>query len=86
MEGETRRLKLAPALDPLVVGTHQEKASIVFLQHNDENNLLNPSPHTFPPRLLRLVEALEQQPDLDVELVPVTVLWGRSPDKEDSWF
>ena len=86
VDGETRRLKLAPALDPLVVGTHQEKASIVFLQHNDENNLLNPSPHTFPPRLLRLVEALEQQPDLDVELVPVTVLWGRSPDKEDSWF
>ncbi|MFN4093847.1 MAG: glycerol-3-phosphate 1-O-acyltransferase PlsB [Acinetobacter johnsonii] len=86
VDGETRRLKLAPALDPLVVGTHQEKASIVFLQHSDENNLLNPSPHTFPPRLLRLVEALEQQPDLDVELVPVTVLWGRSPDKEDSWF
>ena len=33
VDGETRRLKLAPALDPLVVGTHQEKASIVFLQH-----------------------------------------------------
>src|SRR5690606_1712180 len=28
----------------------------------------------------------EHHPELDVELVPVTVLWGREPEKEDSWF
>jgi len=33
-----------------------------------------------------LIEALEQNQEVDVQLVPVTVLWGRSPDKEDSWF
>lgn len=86
VDGETRRLKLTPALDPLVMGSHKEKASILFLQHHDENNLLNPPPYAFPPRLLRLIEQLEQHPELDIELVPVTVLWGRSPDKEDSWF
>jgi glycerol-3-phosphate O-acyltransferase len=85
VDSETRRLKLQPALDPLTLGTHSEKASVLFLQHRDENNLLNPPPHAFPPRLLRLVEALEQQPDLDVELIPVTLLWGRDPEKEDSW-
>jgi len=85
VDGETRRLKLHAALDPLNVGTHTEKASVLFLQHRDENNLLNPPPHAFPPRLLRLVEALEKQPDLDIELVPVTLLWGRDPEKEDSW-
>ncbi|HAD69870.1 MAG TPA: hypothetical protein DCF90_09510, partial [Acinetobacter radioresistens] len=37
-------------------------------------------------RLLRLIELLDQYPQYDIELVPVTVLWGRSPDKEDSWF
>ncbi|MGE8549898.1 MAG: glycerol-3-phosphate 1-O-acyltransferase PlsB, partial [Acinetobacter calcoaceticus] len=86
VDGETRRLNLKPALDPLVVGTHQEKASVLFLQHNDENNLLNPPPHAFPPRLLKLIEVLQENPELDIELVPVTVLWGRTPDKEDSWF
>jgi len=86
VDGETRRLKLTPALDPLVIGSHKEKASILFLQHHDENNLLNPPPYAFPPRLLRLIEQLEQHPEIDIELVPVTVLWGRSPDKEDSWF
>lgn len=86
VDGETRRLNLKPTLDPLIVGTHQEKASVLFLQHNDENNLLNPPPHAFPPRLIKLIEVLQENPELDIELVPVTVLWGRSPDKEDSWF
>ncbi len=85
VDGETRRLQMQPALNPLVLGSHIEKASVLFLQHRDGNNLLNPPPHAFPPRLLRLIEALEQQPDLDVELIPVTLLWGRDPEKEDSW-
>ena len=86
VDGETRRLKLAPALDPLVVGDHKEKAAVLFLQHQDETNLLNPPSHSFPPRLLRFIELLDKHPDYDIELIPVTVLWGRSPDKEDSWF
>ncbi|WP_151839652.1 glycerol-3-phosphate 1-O-acyltransferase PlsB [Acinetobacter soli] len=85
VDSETRRLHLKPALDPLHVAEHQEKASVLFLQHHDERNLLNPPPHAFPPRLLRLIEILEKYPDADIELVPVTVLWGRAPDKEDSW-
>ncbi|MEG2357658.1 glycerol-3-phosphate 1-O-acyltransferase PlsB [Acinetobacter sp.] len=85
VDSETRRLKLQPALNPLMLGQHSEKASVLFLQHRDENNLLNPPPHAFPPRLLRMIDALEQQPDLDVELIPVTLLWGRDPEKEDSW-
>ena len=35
VDGETRRLKLSPALNPLVIGDHKEKASVVFLQHPD---------------------------------------------------
>lgn len=85
VDSETRRLDLKPALDPLVIAEHQEKASVLFLQHHDERNLLNPPPHAFPPRLLRLIEVLEKHPEYDIELVPVTVLWGRAPDKEDSW-
>lgn len=84
VDGETRRLKLPPALDPLRIGDHQEKAAVLFLQHQNETNLLNPPPHAFPPRLLRFIELLDKYPEIDIELVPVTVLWGRSPDKEDS--
>ena len=41
VDGETRRLKLNPALDRLQVGTHTEKASVLFLQHHDENNFFS---------------------------------------------
>ncbi|MFN3072167.1 glycerol-3-phosphate 1-O-acyltransferase PlsB [Acinetobacter sp. TY2] len=84
VDGETRRLKLPAALDPLVLETQKEKAAVIFLQHQDDHNLLQSTTHSFPPRLLRLIEFLEKHPDYDIELIPVTVLWGRSPDKEDS--
>ncbi len=85
LDAETRRLGLPPALNPLAVGPVQEKTSVIFLQHQPEHELLNPKQHAFPPRLLRLVELLQQHPDLDIELIPVTVLWGRAPENEDSW-
>lgn len=86
VDGETRRLKLTPALDPLVIGEHEEKVAVLFLQHHDETNLLNPPQHAFPPRLIRFIELLDKYPEADIELVPVNILWGRSPDKEDSLF
>ena len=85
LDGETRRLKLKPALDPLQVDRFKEKASVLFLQQMSNDYLLSSPPHAFPPRLLRLIELLEQNPHLDIELIPVTILWGREPEKEDSW-
>lgn len=39
-----------------------------------------------PPAMLRqLVGILQGNPDLDVDLVPTAVYWGRAPQKEDSW-
>ncbi|MEW6514497.1 MAG: glycerol-3-phosphate 1-O-acyltransferase PlsB [Pseudomonadota bacterium] len=39
--------------------------------------------HGIPPRLKRLIEALATDPAADVQIVPVTVLWGRSPKQQD---
>lgn len=38
------------------------------------------------PRLERLIAACLANPKLEIQLVPVTILWGRAPDKEDSLF
>ncbi|MEZ5459846.1 MAG: 1-acyl-sn-glycerol-3-phosphate acyltransferase [Steroidobacteraceae bacterium] len=38
------------------------------------------------PELIRLVDALRADASLDVRLVPVSVYWGRAPQKEGSWF
>lgn len=39
-----------------------------------------------PPPLVQLIETLRVHPQLDVDLVPVAVYWGRAPQKEASWF
>ncbi|WP_026472321.1 glycerol-3-phosphate 1-O-acyltransferase PlsB [Alkanindiges illinoisensis] len=86
LDSETRRLELPPALDSMDSPLLNEDASILFLQQRAQRNNFYPNNYTFPPRLLRLIEALEKNPELDIQLVPVTVLWGRAPEKEESWF
>src|SRR6202000_3443735 len=39
-----------------------------------------------PQMLVQMIEALRANPGLDIDLVPVAVYWGRSPDREHSWF
>jgi glycerol-3-phosphate O-acyltransferase len=41
--------------------------------------------HRISPPVRQLVGAAVADPALDVHLLPVTVLWGRAPDKADSW-
>jgi glycerol-3-phosphate O-acyltransferase len=39
-----------------------------------------------PPQLQQMIAALAADPQIDIELVPVAVYWGRAPQKERSWF
>ena len=39
-----------------------------------------------PPPLVQMIDALRANPALDIDIVPVAVYWGRSPDRERSWF
>lgn len=78
LDNETKRLNLPLALSPLQYKTLNENKSILFLKQ------IGVQKHHFPPRLLKLIEANEQYPELQIQLVPVTILWGRAPDKEDS--
>ena len=41
-------------------------------------------PASYPPTLARIVEGGRSDPDLELQIVPVTIFWGRSPDKEGS--
>jgi glycerol-3-phosphate O-acyltransferase len=38
-----------------------------------------------PPELVQMVRTLRLHPDLDIDLVPVAVYWGRAPQKERSF-
>jgi len=87
VDGEARRQNLHSPLEPMESYLLSERSSVIFLQRKPSENTEAARPHyLYPPRLIRLIDALAQNPSLDIDLVPVTVLWGRSPDKEDSWF
>ncbi|MDN5802644.1 MAG: glycerol-3-phosphate 1-O-acyltransferase PlsB [Psychrobacter sp.] len=79
---QTQEHNLPPALVGVNDIAHniKENAAIIFLNHpNAKDSQLSP-------RLSRLVSAVLQYPELKVRLVPVSILWGRAPEKEDSLF
>lgn len=57
-----------------------EKTAVIFLNHR------NATKNALSPKLLRLIKKLRQFADLKIQLVPVTIVWGRAPEKEDSLF
>lgn len=75
---KTQELGLPEALMPQKVGDLHEHSSIIFLKHK------NHSDRMMPPKLTRLIEACLDDPNLQVRLVPVSILWGRAPDKQNS--
>lgn len=75
---KTRELGLPSALADTKVGELNESASVIFLKHR------RASTHVPSPRLERLITACLADPTLKIRLIPVTILWGRAPSKEDS--
>ena len=81
IDQQSQKQGLPAALQPLQLGQQHEHDSVLVLNEKNPQNV----PYHYSAKLIRLIEALEQDPSLDVQLVPVTILWGRAPDYEDSW-
>ena len=81
IDNETEKRKLASAFAPLSLGEYQEDDSFLTLEATKKN-----ASAFYPDKLIRLVEYLLKHPENDVFLVPVTILWGRAPENEDSWY
>jgi glycerol-3-phosphate O-acyltransferase len=79
---QTREHQFPSALQNVEDSSHNinENAAIIFLNHPSAKN------GEISPRLARLIDACTQYPELKIRLVPVTILWGRAPEKEDSLF
>ncbi len=79
LEQQTQEAHLPSALNAVQNGVVDESSAMIFLKHRRGKSELSP-------RLERLIQACLDNPTLNIRLIPVTILWGRSPDKEDSWF
>jgi glycerol-3-phosphate O-acyltransferase len=83
LQNACARLRLARPGQALLPGS--DLRSFIFLSYPRSFWDQRPQP-TPPPQLKEMIEALRADPDLDIDLVPVTVYWGRAPKKEEtSW-
>ena len=81
LASKTDSLGLPNALHAVRTKAIDESSALIFLKHRRATKNQKVSP-----RLVRLIKAWLENQSLDIRLVPVTVLWGRAPDKEDSLF
>lgn len=82
IDTEAKARKLPSVFAPLMIQEFQEEDSILALNMPSSKS----EAYHYSAKLIRMIEVLEKYPEYDIELVPVTVLWGRSPEYEDSWF
>lgn len=78
-----RRLGLSAPKVSLTLGKQHLSRSYFHL-YKRERTVSRQRRAVTPPRLQRLVAGLKNNPELDVQLVPVSVFWGRQPEKENS--
>lgn len=80
---EAQKLGLPSALAGIDLGeTHLKQAHCSIYRRNVWPQRLRRT--SKPKRLPQLITLLADNPDLDIQLLPVSVLWGRRPDKENS--
>lgn len=81
---ETRRAGLPRPRAPLAVGALRARRSFFFLERAHRIAATAKDRYGHSPLLVDLVRAVIADPDADAQIVPVTILWGRAPDKQDS--
>lgn len=81
---ESVRAGLPSAGAPLGVGGVLSRQSAFFLKHTQSYTDTARERYSPSPLMSALVREVIADPALDVQLVPVVILWGRSPDKQDS--
>ncbi|MQY51881.1 glycerol-3-phosphate 1-O-acyltransferase PlsB [Rhodocyclus gracilis] len=81
---ESRRAGLPLAESALTVGAVRAPRSVIFLTRRQRLTASARERYEHSPLLVRLVEQACAGGPVDVQLVPVTILWGRSPKHQDS--
>ncbi|MFK7862306.1 MAG: glycerol-3-phosphate 1-O-acyltransferase PlsB [Granulosicoccus sp.] len=78
-----RRLSLPDPADRLIFGRARERRSVAVLQQR-QGALFRKHRHVVSKRISRLVAAGADQATGELQIVPISVYWGRAPDKESS--
>src|SRR5690554_1159907 len=84
LEQECIRANLPSSQQPLQIGTEHLRRSFFFLYGRRGQMFRRRQSPILTARLKQLTHGVYTNPELDVQIVPVTLFWGRAPDKEKS--
>ena len=85
LERECIKAELPRPFSPMNANNPDGSKAHFFLSQHEGLILQRERPQA-PQLLDELLTRVEQNPEEDVQIIPVTILWGRSPDKEKSVF
>ena len=85
-DSECKKLPFPAPSVGLEIGEYQHKRGAFFLTGKgwiwQRKHLIQ----TPSKKLVAIVEQLEKNPELDIQLVPISIFWGRAPSREHSIF
>lgn len=84
LDHECRQLHLPPALKPVRHGNLILRRSFFVLRRKPDGTQLADPPQEYSPLLRTIVRQAGMDPQFDVQLIPVSILWGREPGKQKS--
>ncbi|MGE0312747.1 MAG: glycerol-3-phosphate 1-O-acyltransferase PlsB [Lautropia sp.] len=67
-------------------GAFDEASAFFFLTRSGQPSPLRRDPYRYSARLTRLVAAVAAEPSADLQIVPVSVFWGRAPRRDESFW
>jgi len=86
LEQACREAGLPEPLQPLQLGTLHRPRTMFALARREPWLLRRRKPRSHSQTLAALLETLRANPDLDAQLVPVSIFVGRAPDRDSGWF
>ncbi|MCG8312280.1 MAG: glycerol-3-phosphate 1-O-acyltransferase PlsB [Pseudomonadales bacterium] len=86
LDQECKHLGLPRPTDGLEYFNFKERTASLFLAEPRSAFNRKPIIQSVPKKLLSTVETVAKNEDADIQLVPVSIFWGRVPDKENSIF
>jgi glycerol-3-phosphate O-acyltransferase len=84
LDDALRVMGLPLASSPLISGSLRERLSLFFLTRSGQPSPLQRNPYEYSKRLKRVIAATLDDPQQDIQVVPVSLFWGRAPEKQDS--